>query len=952
MGFSKALFIINGVERMVHIDDRETLAEFLRRYGLTSVKVGCDAGQCGACTVLLNGDPVRSCVKKMGKIPEFSTIETLEGLGTASNLHPLQMAWIVYGGVQCGFCTPGFIMSAKALLDRNLSPTRQEIREWFTKHKNICRCTGYKALVDAVMAASEVMRGDKPLSALRYKGEENQVYGTAYPRPQALGRVLGITDYGDDMALKMPDGTVHLAIVLAEVSHGRLLNLDSTAAEQAPGVIKVVTANDIKGSNNILPGISHPRNQAAVSNRPILVRDIIRRKGDVLCVVAADSRQNARDAARLVKAEIEALPAAMSLLEAVLPDAPPIQEGSPNTFIKTPLFKGEEENIDAIFENAAHAVDGSFYSCREPHLVLEPHSLQAYVDKDGVLVVCWKSQFLHQPMFTLPAALGIDQDKVRFIDNPGGGTFGLAMSADAPGLVGAATLALGGRPVSLTMSYREHQIFTGKRAPSYCNARVCCDENGKLLAWEYDIATDHGAYAETAGLLQDKMNCFSGYGLNIPNARGLSRAVFTNNTYGISYRSFGSPQVYTSSEQLIDMLAEKAGIDPFEFRQVNAAKPGDTTLNSRPYHFYAVGEMLDRMRPYWDESKRWAAENPGNGKLRGVGCALGGFHVGNHSDTCEVWLELNPDGSVTDYNCWQEVGEGTDIGSIALAHEALKPLGLRADQIKLIQNDTGICPKHGATAGSRSHYVSGNAHIVAANLLMDAMRKSDGSYRTYDEMVAEGIPTLYKGVWSNVGQHEPNDPNNGEGDAMLDHNHIIQIAKVEVDPKTGAVDVVAVHSLADVGVIGNRLTMDGQAIGGLEHAIGMALYEEYSDDDKKYETMIGCGTLQCNQMPDEVPFEYLETPREGGPFGSGGASECFQSSAHVCVLNAIADAIGVRIYEPPANPEMIRRALEAKAQGKDLKPEKYYMGESLEDAIAYIKDNPVVAGNKGPSMGH
>ena len=642
----------------------------------------------------------------------------------------------------------------------------------------------------------------------------------------------------------------------------------------------------------------------------------------------------------------------MTLLESVLPDALPVQEGSPNNFVNTPVFKGDEEHLDEIFRQAPHVVEGSFYSCREPHLAIEPHALQAYQDDDGVLIVCWKSQFLHLPLFTLPGALGLPPDKIRMIDNPGGGTFGLAMSADAPGLVGAASLALGGKPVTLTMSYREHQLFTGKRAPSYCNARACCDEEGKLLAWEFDIAGDMGAYAETAGPLQDKMIRFPGYGLNIPNARGIARAVFTNNSYGIAYRAFGSPQAYTSSEQMMDMLAEKAGIDPYEFRQINVAKPGDTTINSREYHYYATEEMMKRLRPYWDESKKWAAENPDNGRLRGVGCALGGYHVSNHTDTCEVWLALNPDGSVTDYNCWQELGEGTDIGSIAFAHEALKPLGLRPDQIRLVQNDTGICPMHGASAGSRSHYVSGNAHIVAANLLMDAMRKKDGTFRTYDEMVAEGIPTLHKGVWTIAGEHEPNSPNDGTGDPMIDHNHILQVARVEVDKETGQVEVIAVHSIADVGVVGNQLTLNGQATGGLEHAIGMALYEEYSDGEKKYETMTGCGSLQCNQMPDEIPFEYHVTPRKGGPFGSGGASECFQSSSHACILNAVANAIGTRIYEPPANPEMIRKALAAKAEGRDLCPEKYYFGESFEDVVTWIKDNPVIVGTEGPGMGH
>jgi aldehyde oxidoreductase len=216
---------------------------------------------------------------------------------------------------------------------------------------------------------------------------------------------------------------------------------------------------------------------------------------------------------------------------------------------------------------------------------------------------------------------------------------------------------------------------------------------------------------------------------------------------------------------------------------------------------------------------------------------------------------------------------------------------------------------------------------------------------------AEGKETLFKGEWGAVGNREPIDPNTGEGDPMQDHNHIVQIARVEVDPATGRAEVVAVHSAADVGVVGNRLALDGQAIGGLAHAIGFALYEEYSDFDKKYETMTGCGIATANQIPDDIEFIYQETPREGGPLGSGGASECFQSCGHVSVINAIENAVGVRICELPATPDKILAALNSKAQGKELKPAKWYLGESFDDVVADIKANPVTMQPMGPPPG-
>jgi aldehyde oxidoreductase len=950
MSLYKVEFIVNGVQRLMHADEDESLATFLRRYGLTGVKIGCGTGVCGSCTVLLNGEPVRSCTRKVKSVPEFSTIETIEGLGTATNLHPLQLAFITRGSVQCGFCTPGFIVSAKGLLDKNPDPTRDEVREWFTKHRNVCRCTGYKQIIDAVMDAAKVMRGEMTMKELEFRLPDGvSLYGSEFPRPYALGRVLGVTDFGDDMGEKMPPGTYHLALVLAGVGAGRLLGLDTAEAEKAPGVTKVITADDIKGTNNIARGVMHPRSKAAEVERNIIVREIIRKKGDVVAVVAADTREHARAAAKLVKANIQEAPASTNLLEAVLPDALPIQGDAPNYFLTQPVFKGED--TERIFAGAPHVVEGSFYSSREPHLPIEPHSMQAYVEKDGTLTICVKSQFVHGPTFGLPFALGLPPGSVRVINNPVGGIFGLGMAADAAGVVGAASLALDGAPVTLTLDYREFQLFSGKRAPSYSNGRLACDENGKLLACEVDIAQDHGAYPETAGILQNKTMRFMGYGLNIPNISALGRAVFTNNSYAIPYRSFGSPQMYTITEQLIDMLAKKIGMDPFDFRQLNVIKPGDTTPNSRPYHYYSVEELLSKLRPYWDESLKWKAEDPGNGKVRGIGVAMGGFHVSEDTDRCEVWLELNPDGTVTNYNCWQELGQGGDASSVAFTIEALAPLGLKPGQVRLLKDDTGRAPFHGPSAASRSHYASGNATLIAGALMLDAMRKEDGTYRTYEEMKEEGIETLFKGEWAAVGNREAMDANTGEGNPMQDHNHIVQACRVEVDPATGKVEVVSVHAAADVGVIGNRLTVEGQALGGLEHAIGFALYEEYSDFEKKYENMAGCGTLQCGQMPDDVEFIFVETPRAEGPLGSGGASECFQSCGHVSVLNALNDALGIRVYELPATPDKILAALEAKEKGDDARPEKWYLGDDFADVVADIKANPILPPEEeGPTV--
>ena len=250
---SRKSLVINGAQRFVLYDaEKDSLALALRRLGLTGTKIGCGTGVCGACTVILNGKVTRACVVKMKRVPEFAEILTIEGIGAPGRLHPLQQAWITYGGVQCGFCTPGFIVSAYGLLQENPNPTRQEVRAWFEKNRNVCRCTGYKPLVDCVMEAAAVMRGEKTMEDITWKkGENEDYYGSRLPRPTALSKVCGLTDYGDDIALKMPEGVAYLAPVMAGVPHARIRGIDVSAAEALPGVIKVLTARDVKGTNDI-----------------------------------------------------------------------------------------------------------------------------------------------------------------------------------------------------------------------------------------------------------------------------------------------------------------------------------------------------------------------------------------------------------------------------------------------------------------------------------------------------------------------------------------------------------------------------------------------------------------------------------------------------------------------------------------------------------------------------
>lgn len=332
--------VINGVARDLVLDGSETLAKLLReRLLLTGCKIGCGEGHCGACNVIVDGKVTRSCVTKVTRLKDNAEITTIEGIGTLHDMHPLQVAWMANGCAQCGFCAPGFIMSGIALLNGNCSPTRKEVRDWFDKNRNLCRCAGYKPMIDAVMDAAKVMRGELTKEDLVFKPEGDSIKGTRYIRPSAAQKVTGSWDFGADDALKLPEGTLRLALTQAKVSHANIKGIDTSEAEKMPGVFKVITYKDIleAGGTNQINGLvmlpKHNKNDGF--DRPVLCRDKIFQFGDAIAIVAAETEEQARAAAEAVKVDIEELPAYMNAIDAMAPDAIETHPGTPNVFFET-----------------------------------------------------------------------------------------------------------------------------------------------------------------------------------------------------------------------------------------------------------------------------------------------------------------------------------------------------------------------------------------------------------------------------------------------------------------------------------------------------------------------------------------------------------------------------------------------------------------------------------------
>jgi aldehyde oxidoreductase len=908
---------VNGRQRSVLADPEETLATVLReQLGLTGVKVGCDGGHCGACSVLLDGKVVRSCITRMGRLADGATIVTIEGIGTPEHLHPLQVAWINHGGVQCGFCSPGFIVSAKGLLDENPAPTRDEVRAWFQKHRNVCRCTGYKSLVDCVMEAAKVLRGEmtiEELGANSTVGADGHIWNTHYPRPSALSKVTGTCHYGADLGLQLPKDTLHIALVQPEVSHATLLSIDTAEAEKMPGVHKVVTHKDVTGTNRIAGLLSYPASKCDGFERPILCDTKIFQYGDVVAMVLADTKKQAEAAAKKVKVELEKLPAYMDCLDAAAEDAIEIHPGTPNVFFEVDLKKGDHEHVDELIASAPYSVEGDFYTQRQPHMTIEPDVGFGYLDEDGVVTVHSKSIALYMAHLQICEGLGLAPEKLRLIQNPQGGNFGYKIGPTLEALCAVATMA-SGHPCFLQYNYKQHMVYTGKRAPCYSNMRMAADKDGKLVAMDFDLIMDHGAYSEFADELLTKACRYSGAGFYLPAIDGHGRTTFTNHTWVSAFRAYGGPQGAFSTNLMMDELAEKCGLDTWEFMNRNVLRDGDTLGTGEVQDVYPLPQLMEMIKPEYDAAVERCAKLSTPAKKRGVGLAVGIYNVGNDvADLADSDIELNPDGSVTVYNTWEDPGQGADIGTLATAHEALRPLGLAPEQIHLYMNDTARCPDSGAAAGSRSQYMVGNAIVDSCDQLIKAMTKADGTYRTHAEMVAEGIATRHNGHFSaaplcsspeeGTFQFSPHGP-------VPTMQYGVFMAEVEVDTATGTTAVLKMALDSDIGVIANRQAVEGQMYGGLVQGIGLALSEDFVDL-KKHTTILAGGIPYIKDAPDELELGFLETPRATGPFGAGGCGELPLYAPHAAIINAIYHACGARVTHLPARPEKVLAALKA-----------------------------------------
>jgi aldehyde oxidoreductase len=877
---------INGVKKDFTVSPDKVLLDLLREdLHLTGTKQSCDRkGQCGACTVIVDGKAVKSCLKKVVDL-ENASVMTVEGLGTPDNPHLIQEAFVLTGAIQCGFCTPGMIMAAKALLDQNNNPSAADIKKALAR--NLCRCTGYKKIVDAIQLAGKFMRKESTPEKVR-RSIKPAMIGQSHPRPSAMIKACGVAKFAADYILKNP---LEIAVVHSTEHHAKIISIDSAAAGKMPGVAGILTADDVKGTNRI---------RVFVPDQPVLCEDVVRTYGDPIAIVAAETREQARAAAAAVKVQYEALPVMMTPEESLKEGAYQIHKHSPNLCYTQPQIRGD---VDKAYKAAKYVVEGDYSTQLNHQAPLEPEVCIAFLEGKGddeTLFVIGRSINIHAHAAQIKEAVGAN--KIRYQEPFVGGQFGIKATMSSECLAAAAAMHFK-RPIRYIPSLSESMWISSKRHPFSMKVKLAADGKGYITAYTNEFTVDKGAYFLLGPIVPTRAFHMLNGAYNIPNIYAYCKLAYTNNASGGAARGAGPPQVIFALESAMDILAEKYGIDPLEFRKMNLMKPGQARSTGATISQLPFPELFDAIKPKYEQIKSSVKEfNARGGKIkRGVGIACHAFGIAEAGDTPgKVTVEVNPDDSVTVYAACADPGEGNDS---MLTQIAAHMLDLPMEKVHLYTRDTDKTVGMGPSAGSRMTMIGGGALVNAIENLKKAMEEAGA--KTYAGLKKAGKPVQYRGTRAIPGDGNL-DPKTGQGDSFITQVLNIQIAEVEVDTETGATKVIKMTTAVDAGPIIHPQNLEGQLEGGMDQGIGYALREEYVHGKSKDWISFKFPTIETAV---DVDLITRETQREGGTLGSTGIGEMTMVSTAPAVTNAIFNACGARVNHLPATPEKIKAAL-------------------------------------------
>ena len=693
-------FIVNGTPRRVIVDSQKSLLKVIREdLKLTGTKDGCSAGHCGTCAVLMDGEVVFSCRVPVAKA-QGKEITTIEGIGTLKNPHPLQLAFAKTGAIQCGFCTPGMIVRAKSILDKNLDPSRDEIKKALQPH--ICRCTGYQKIFEAIELAASYLRGKTKSIELKLTGKGT--IGQPVTRPDALEKATGTTLYAADIAV---DGCAYIKVLRSPHHHAKIIHIDKKKAEAIPGVLTVLTAEDVKGTNIL---------KMAGDDQPILCGNKVRFIGDPVVAVVATSEEIASHALEKIEVTYEPLEPVLTPDEALKEGAVRVHDDRSNLFFEQPIIHGD---IGKGFSEAEIVVEKTYTTQAVEHGYLENDSGVAFVHENGQLVVMAAGQNIHAHRKTIAEALGLGLEKVRVIQTPTGGAFGGKLDVSVGGILGLAALKLN-RPVKLVYARSETFAATPKRHPFLMKVKVGAKKDGTLMALDFDVTADGGAYKSFSNSVTQRGIIHSQGPYRFPNAHAYGKAVYTTTAFKGAMRGFGAPQVAFAIESILDELAVELKMDPLALRMKNGFVKGDTTICGQVLdHTIGFQECMKTIQHLYEKALKEANANTTNEIKRGVG--LGGVWFGpgrSAPDQSEAWAELLPNDSLQVWIGAADMGQGTDTMFWQVAAETM---GFPLEKVRVCTTDTEITPDGNFSAGSRQTYVSGKAVQMAVAELKRAM---------------------------------------------------------------------------------------------------------------------------------------------------------------------------------------------------------------------------------------
>ena len=881
-------FKVNGKAVTIKSSPVKRLADLLRdNLGLIGTKIGCNAGDCGACTVLLDQEPVCSCLVPVAQV-EGREIITVEGLAEGKSLTDLQQSFQKHGAVQCGFCTPAMLLSGSALLEKTPQPTRQEIKD--SLGGILCRCTGYQNIISAVLGVGNVKQASTP--------ELGKAVGARLHKKDGFSKLTGRDLFGADFN---PQEFLHLRAIRSPYFSARFkfASFEGLKARY-PGLVAIFTAKDIPGRNSF--GVN-----PTIKDQPVFAEQIVRYQGDPVCALVGDQETIQQIQDDEIPIEWEILSEVCGIDAAKAEGAPLIHgKGSQNLIAKMLVKRGEA--LGPIFETAVAVAADSLETGFVEHAYIEPEAGYARPLQGRIEIVA-TTQTPYMDRSEIADILGIEKSKVRVKPTACGGGFGGKLDLSLQPMIAVAAWILQ-QPVCCIYSRQESMMASTKRHPAQIKARFACDEQGKLSAVEFHADYNSGAYASWGPTVATRVPIHATGPYKVPHVKTSAHAYYTNETPAGAFRGFGTPQAALIHEALMDDLASKVGMDRLEFRLLNALAAGDVTATGQKLEASAgLQDCLRSLRTDWRNALGRTEEFNGvNNRLRrGVGVACMWYGIGNTAmdNPSDMEVGISKEGKITLYSGALDIGQGSNTVMVQICADAL---GVEVSRISLITGDTDLTMDAGKTSASRQTFVSGNAARLAGLDLKQQLIQRVGTDRGSLEELS---PNAKGDVLTGHGYfNPPTTPldENGQGTPYATYGFAAQIAEVEVDKELGTVQVLSIVAAHDVGRAINPTLVEGQIHGGVTQGIGFALLEEFFPGKN-----INLHDYLIPTMGEVPPIKtiLIEDQEPNGPYGAKGVGEPALIPTAPAILSGIKHATGARIRQIPATPERVLRAINA-----------------------------------------